>query len=292
METDTIKTMGVKSSKTSKTNNCSTKRTTRTRREKKEVTNLTSAKQWEGFAGHHVPVSPQLSNNCENAVRQSEQLNDKQLNDKQLCDKYNSPLNVMHCPKINTLSIDVGTSNIGVCVLGPTGIQYWDCLSITPICTYSETCIRKHTRAYNVTKEGVTMCRKCSKQCHTRYRKLDNSMETIAQSLMRTFATIPVDTPRVLIEHQPGFNKRMTAISMLMMGMFTAQYKEIHLVNPKLKVRKMEKYKDRKNESINRALELTKGTPWHDVLQSHTKKDDMADALNQALAWLAVNEKD
>lgn len=284
--------MGVKSSKTSKTNNgralpdtrsqslpktnnCSTRRTrrtTRTRGEKKEVTNLTSAKQ--------------QPNNCENAVRQSEQLNDKQL-----CDKPNSPLNVMHCPKINTLSIDVGTSNIGVCVLGPTGIQYWDCLSITPICTYSETCIRKHTRAYNVTKEGVTMCRKCSKQCHTRYRKLDNSMETIAQSLMRTFATIPVDTPRVLIEHQPGFNKRMTAISMLMMGMFTAQYKEIHLVNPKLKVRKMEKYKDRKNESINRALELTKGTPWHDVLQSHTKKDDMADALNQALAWLAVNEQ-
>lgn len=269
--------MGVKSSKTSngrlclpktsKTNNCSTKRTTRTRREKGTICQ-TSAKQ--------------LSNNCENAVRQSEQL----------CDKYNSPLNVMHCPKINTLSIDVGTSNIGVCVLGPTGIQYWDCLSITPICTYSETCIRKHTRAYNVTKEGVTMCRKCSKQCHTRYRKLDNSMETIAQSLMRTFATIPVDTPRVLIEHQPGFNKRMTAISMLMMGMFTAQYKEIHLVNPKLKVRKMEKYKDRKNESINRALELTKGTPWHDMLQSHTKKDDMADALNQALAWLAVNEKD
>lgn len=289
METDTISTMGVKSSKTSKTsktNNCSTRRTTRTRGEKVTICQ-TSTKQREGFAGHQVPLSPQQPNNCENAVRHSERLGDKQL-----CDKPNSPLNVMHCPKINTLSIDVGTSNIGVCVLGPTGIQYWDCLSITPICTYSETCMRKHTRAYNVTKEGVTMCRKCSKQCHTRYRKLDNSMETIAQSLMRTFATIPVDTPRVLIEHQPGFNKRMTAISMLMMGMFTAQYKEIHLVNPKLKVRKLDKYKDRKNESINRALELTKDTPWHDVLQSHTKKDDMADALNQALAWLAMNEKD
>lgn len=276
MEIDTISTMGVKSSKTNKTNNCSTRRTTRTRREKKEVTNLTIC-QTTGDR-----VSPNQTS-LTTIKSQSDKVNNT--------NKSDNTGNIMYCPKINTLSIDVGTSNIGVCVLGPTGIQYWDCLSITPICTYSETCIRKHTRAYNVTKEGVTMCRKCSKQCHTRYRKLDNSMETIAQSLMRTFATIPVDTPRVLIEHQPGFNKRMTAISMLMMGMFTAQYKEIHLVNPKLKVRKMEKYKDRKNESINRALELTKGTPWHDVLQSHTKKDDMADALNQALAWLAVNEQ-
>ena len=46
------------------------------------------------------------------------------------------------------------------------------------------------------------------------------------------------------------------------------------------------RYKERKQRSVERAGELTKGTPWNAFLLRHKKKDDLADALCQAMLYV------
>ena len=46
------------------------------------------------------------------------------------------------------------------------------------------------------------------------------------------------------------------------------------------------RYKERKQRSVEMADELTKGMPWNAFLLRHKKKDDLADALCQAMLYV------
>ena len=103
------------------------------------------------------------------------------------------------------------------------------------------------------------------------------------------------DAKTVVIERQPDRNKKMKAIEHYLHGffcgrgldtiVFDAKYKIPDVVGPGRK-----QYIKRKNTAIERAREWVTtnslNSSWLDFFNNHKKKDDLADTVMQALAYI------
>jgi len=100
------------------------------------------------------------------------------------------------------------------------------------------------------------------------------------------------DADVVLIEKQPGFNKRMKSVENFLQAYFVIKYpdKETFLWDARLKLAgDGDTYRKRKKLSIERTREFLmndeNNMEWRDLFKSSKKKDDLADTVLQSLSW-------
>lgn len=99
----------------------------------------------------------------------------------------------------------------------------------------------------------------------------------------------------VLIEKQPGFNKRMKGVENFLQAYFVIKHpqKETFLWDARLKLAgDGDTYRKRKKLSIERTKEFLDGdetnAEWREFFKKSKKKDDLADTVLQALSWCGV----
>lgn len=158
------------------------------------------------------------------------------------------------------LSIDVGIKNLAMCLIDETSkvIQQWDVSGIPP----------EH-------KDGLYPCFR---------RHLD------AKPWVLTATTI-------LIEKQPGQNKKMKSVENFLHAYFvikspeseTIIYDARHKV-PDVAGAGKTKYRQRKNTAIERCRKFIHddevNAHWRDHFKASKKKDDLADTVLQALSFI------
>ena len=128
----------------------------------------------------------------------------------------------------------------------------------------------------------------------TRY-SLIHIAENIRQWIIlkkSSWSSISID--RVLIEHQPVFrNPVMKSVEMILVGILvgTQFHQNIEFVHASKKTSKTNNYKDRKQISILEIEKMQKeqsnlfSTEIWKIWLNSRKRDDLADTINQALAW-------
>jgi len=153
------------------------------------------------------------------------------------------------------LSIDVGIINIGMCLLDPQTkkIKHWDCSGIPP-----------------ESKKGLFV----SLRDHLRERPWT------------------LEASKILIEKQPDRNKKMKSVEHFITAYFLCHDKDIQVYDARHKIPDVSgpgkvMYRKRKNASITRCEEFIKehNKEWVSFFMSHKKKDDLADAVMQALSF-------
>jgi len=101
----------------------------------------------------------------------------------------------------------------------------------------------------------------------------------------------------VVIERQPDRNKRMKAVEHFLHGFFTGSKKRVIIFDAKHKIPDVvgpgrAQYTKRKNTAISRARDFISGdevnASWLNEFNGHKKKDDLADTVMQALAYLTM----
>lgn len=101
-----------------------------------------------------------------------------------------------------------------------------------------------------------------------------------------------IDADKVVIERQPDKNKRMKSVENFLHAYFIIHDKDTILFHAKNKVPDVvgggkRKYRQRKMVSIERCLEFLQETNQHvRFFKNHKKKDDLADTVLQALAFM------
>ena len=153
------------------------------------------------------------------------------------------------------LSIDVGIINIGVCLINTKTkkIQNWDSGGIPPSSDKGLfVCLRDHFRA-------------------------------------RPWV---LDSDKILIEKQPDRNKRMKSVEHFIHTYFLCNDKDVQIYDARHKIPDVvgagkQMYRKRKNASIVRCGEFIKehNPEWVSFFNEHKKKDDLADAVMQALSY-------
>lgn len=104
-----------------------------------------------------------------------------------------------------------------------------------------------------------------------------------------------LDADTVVIERQPDKNKRMKSVENFLHAYFIIHDKETVLFHAKNKVPDVvgsgkRKYNQRKMVSIDRCLEFLQQTNQHvSFFKKHQKKDDLADTVLQALAFMSAD---
>lgn len=102
--------------------------------------------------------------------------------------------------------------------------------------------------------------------------------------------TLNADT--VLIEKQPDKNRKMKSVENFIHAYFVINGKNTIIYDAKHKIPDIVgpgkiKYRQRKNASVERCLEFLEETKQHVAFfKSHTKKDDLADTVMQALSYI------
>ena len=105
-----------------------------------------------------------------------------------------------------------------------------------------------------------------------------------------------LDADIVVIERQPDKNKRMKSVENFLHTFFIVNEKETVLYHAKNKVPDVvgggkRMYQKRKKVSIERCLEFLVNTNQHvSFFKKHDKKDDLADTVLQALAFMQHTE--
>jgi len=152
------------------------------------------------------------------------------------------------------LSIDVGIRNLAMCLMDYPRIVKWEVASVPA---------EREGGLFNALRE------------HLNNRPWLRNVDT------------------VVIEKQPDRNKKMKAIEHYLNGFFAgrgantisfdARYKIPDVVGPGKKA-----YAKRKATAITRARDWieTDNNDWVEFFNKHTKKDDLADTVMQALAYL------
>lgn len=111
-----------------------------------------------------------------------------------------------------------------------------------------------------------------------------------------------LDADIVLIEKQPGKNKKMKSVEYLLHTYYLVKNKkaEVIIYDAKFKIPDIVgsgkvQYTKRKNASIERCLEFIQSNKlnhhWVDFFKSHKKKDDLADVVMQALSFIPSKDK-
>lgn len=152
------------------------------------------------------------------------------------------------------LSIDVGIRNLAMCLMDHPKIVKWEVASVPS---------ERAGGLFNALKE------------HLENREWLKGVKT------------------VVIEKQPDRNKKMKAVEHFLCGFFCgrgaetisfdARYKIPDVVGPGKKA-----YAKRKATAVTRARDWIESDnkDWVDFFNTHTKKDDLADTVMQALAFL------
>jgi hypothetical protein len=157
------------------------------------------------------------------------------------------------------LSIDVGIKNLALCLIDEKTqvIEEWDVSGVPP----------EH-------KDGLYTCFR---------RHLDSKPWVL--------------TPKtILIEKQPGMNKKMKSVENFIHAYFviklpeseTIIYDARHKV-PDVAGRGKALYKQRKQTAINRCAEMLENgvnAKWNPLFKKSKKKDDLADTYLQALSFI------
>lgn len=108
------------------------------------------------------------------------------------------------------------------------------------------------------------------------------------------------EVTKVVIERQPDRNKKMKAVEHFLHGFFAGSGKEVIIFDAKHKIPDVvgpgrKQYTKRKNTSIERArnfiAEHEFNSSWMEEFQGHKKKDDLADTVMQALAFLSMEKE-
>lgn len=158
------------------------------------------------------------------------------------------------------LSIDVGIKNLAICHIDETTkvVHHWDVSGVPP----------EH-------KDGLFPCLN---------RHLDSKPWVL-------------DSNIILIEKQPGMNKRMKTVENFLHAYFvikcpdseTIIYDARHKV-PDVSGTGKTKYRQRKQTAITRCKEFLDGdevnSHWRETFQKSRKKDDLADTVLQALSFI------
>lgn len=107
------------------------------------------------------------------------------------------------------------------------------------------------------------------------------------------------DVKVVVIERQPDKNKKMKAIEHYLHGFFSGRGMNVNVFDAKYKIPDVvgsgrKQYTKRKNTSIERARDWITdnhlNSHWLDFFNSHSKKDDLADTVMQAIAFMDRKE--
>ena len=158
------------------------------------------------------------------------------------------------------LSIDVGIKNLAMCMIDENtqAIKYWDVSGVPP----------EH-------KDGLYPC----------FREHLNDRSWV------------LDASTILIEKQPGLNKRMKTVENFLHAYFvikspkseTIIYDARHKV-PDVAGAGKARYRQRKQTAIARCKEFVEKGPnnknWIEHFTKSKKKDDLADTVLQALSYI------
>jgi hypothetical protein len=156
------------------------------------------------------------------------------------------------------LSIDCGIKNLAMCLINPVDrkIQHWDVSGVPPL----------HA-------DGIFPCM---------VRHLDAKPWIL-------------EARTVVIEKQPDKNRGMKGIENLLHTYFLVKQKEVVIWDARHKIPDFagpgrEMYAKRKKASIERARAFITATgtnkEWVPFFDKHTKKDDLADTVMQALSFI------
>jgi hypothetical protein len=157
------------------------------------------------------------------------------------------------------LSIDVGIKNLAKCVIdSDKKIRYWEVSGVPPL----------H-------KDGLFKCMKLH---------LDERKEHFEH------------VKTVVIEKQPNKNAGMKSIEHFIHAYFLVHGKEVVIYDARHKIPDItgpSNYKKRKNAAVERCREFIKenNEEWVDFFDKHKKKDDLADTVMQALAYMNTEDK-
>lgn len=133
----------------------------------------------------------------------------------------------------------------------------------------------------------------------TQYSLIDiaSSIKLWLQTKMEDWNNISID--RVLLEHQPVFrNPVMKSVEMILVGVLvgTGFSTSIDFVHAARKTKSSDNYSERKQLSIDAMEEIMKQSPQlfppviKKTWESSKKRDDLADTVNQALAWMKIHK--
>jgi hypothetical protein len=156
------------------------------------------------------------------------------------------------------LSIDVGIINLGMCLIDmkTKKIHQWDSSGIPP-----------------ESKKGL-------------FYSLHDHLKQRPWTLTAS---------KILIEKQPDRNKKMKSVEHFITSYFICNEKDIQVYDARHKIPDVvgagkEMYRKRKNMSIKRCDEFIRqyNQEWVEFFMSHKKKDDLADAVMQALSYKPV----
>jgi len=156
------------------------------------------------------------------------------------------------------LSIDCGIKNLAMCLINPVDrkIHHWDVSGVPPL----------HA-------DGIFPCM---------VRHLDSKPWVL-------------EARTVVIEKQPDKNRGMKGIENLLHTYFLVKQKDVVIWDARHKVPDFagpgrEMYTKRKKASIERARAFISATgpnkEWVPFFDKHTKKDDLADTVMQALSFI------
>lgn len=155
------------------------------------------------------------------------------------------------------LSIDCGIKNLAMCLICPVTkkIQEWDVSGVPPM----------HV-------DGVFPCM---------VRHLNSKTWTSGATT-------------VVIEKQPDRNRKMKAVENLLHTYFLVREKDVVIWDARHKVPDVAgpgkaRYAQRKKTSIERARKFIEDAPnqeWRAFFDKHSKKDDLADSLLQAISFI------
>lgn len=133
----------------------------------------------------------------------------------------------------------------------------------------------------------------------TQYSLIDiaSSIKRWLQPKMEDWKHVSID--RVLLEHQPVFrNPVMKSVEMILVGVMvgTGFTTSIEFVHAARKTKHSDNYSERKQLSVDAMEEIMKQSPelFPSVIKKtwdlSKKRDDLADTVNQALAWMKIHK--
>lgn len=169
------------------------------------------------------------------------------------------------------VSCDVGTKNLALCIIKTS--KDFDNSHILGM------------DLLQITKETSFCC-----------KLLSETLEKLQQWYISHQQFFFDEIVHFVIERQPN---RSYLMSMVMSSVLTWAYcnfngGSFNIANPKHKLGfvhfpKSLSYQNRKKKAVEIALKMTSSSPWHAVIQSHKKKDDICDCLLQGLYYLEGN---
>lgn len=184
------------------------------------------------------------------------------------------------------LSIDVGVKHLAHCWMEGLTIVHWDVtdLTIQPCDTCQEPAVRMN---------GSLRC--CQAHCVKKGSVMKHTMTTMAEQLKRAYDAMNTPT-HVIVENQLGpLASTMKGVQGMVVQYWVCRGAPVTTVSPTQKLKLFQlgetTYAQRKKESIKwtRLLLNAHHMPT-DVFEAHHKKDDLADAFLQLVAFAVRTE--